>query len=464
MFDKLIETLQTENSALRRENEELKREIAQLKSKLAELEQVITRLSQKEVKPPAFAKANQAKKEKKPRRKREGQHDHGRRREEPTRLEIHRLEACPCCGGELAKHRESYRRQMIDIPEPQPIEVVEHQVEQGWCEKCRQWHTPEVKWPASVGQGRMGERVTGLVGYMRSFLRLPYRLIQAFLEAVYRLKVSVGELVNLSQKVEQKLSGAVEQIKEEARASPYVHMDETSWRENGQNGYIWCMVADTPQPVRYFEYHRSRAGQVVQLLLGADFKGVLASDFYNAYNIYQGLHQRCWVHLLRDLSELRQEYPTEGEIVAWCVGVKNLYYLARDMVANPDKEEYEQKTPEAKLVSMTHKIYLMGHMYASQKDHPCQTLAKRLLRHMDELFLFVVYPDLSPDNNLAERSLRGLVIQRKISGGSRSSNGSQTTMRLATLFQTWSARGLSPLFECWRLLGYQPIWAISPEV
>jgi transposase len=460
----LIETLQAENAALRRENEELKREIAQLKAKLAELEQVIARLSQKEVKPPAFVKANKAEKEKKPRRKRDGKHNHGRRREEPTRTEIHRLEACPCCGGELTKHRESYRRQIIDIPEPQPIEVVEHQVEQGWCEGCRQWHTPEVKWPASVGQGRMGERLTGLVGYMRSFLRLPYRLIQAFLEAVYRLKVSVGELVNLSQKVEQKLSREVARIKEEARASPYVHMDETGWRENGQNGYIWCMVADTPQPVRYFEYHRSRAGQVVQSMLGKDFKGVLVSDFYSAYNIYQGLHQRCWVHLLRDLSELRKEHPKNGEIVAWCVGVKNLYYLARDMMSNPDKEEYEQGTPADNLVSLTNKIYLMGIMYASQKGHPCQALGKRLLRHLDELFQFVAHSNLASDNNLAERSLRSLVVQRKISGGSRSSDGSQTTMRLATLFQTWSARGLSPLFECWRLLGYQPVWAISPEV
>jgi hypothetical protein len=99
-------------------------------------------------------------------------------------------------------------------------------------------------------------------------------------------------------------------------------------------------------------------------------------------------------------------------------------------------------------------------MYA-QSDHPCRALAKRLLRHMDELFLFVQYPGLSANNNLAERSLRPLVVQRKISGGSRTKLGSDTGMRLATLFQTWLARGLNPLHECWRLLGYQPTWDIS---
>jgi hypothetical protein len=54
---------------------------------------------------------------------------------------------------------------------------------------------------------------------------------------------------------------------------------------------------------------------------------------------------------------------------------------------------------------------------------------------MDELFLFVQYPGLSVNNNLAERTLRPLVIQRKISGGSRTKLGSLTSMRLATLFQ-----------------------------
>ena len=101
-----------------------------------------------------------------------------------------------------------------------------------------------------------------------------------------------------------------------------------------------------------------------------------------------------------------------------------------------------------------------GLMYA-QSNHPCRALAKRLLRHKDELFQFVRYPGLSANNNLAERALRSLVVQRKVSGGSRSQQGSQTSMRLASLFQTWLARGLNPLHECWRLLGCHPTWAIS---
>lgn len=68
-------------------------------------------------------------------------------------------------------------------------------------------------------------------------------------------------------------------------------------------------------------------------------------------------------------------------------------------------------------------------------------LAKRLLRHQDALFQFVRHAHVPADNNLAERALHPLVMQRKISGGSRSRQGSATRMQLASLFGTWQALG-----------------------
>ena len=91
------------------------------------------------------------------------------------------------------------------------------------------------------------------------------------------------------------------------------------------------------------------------------------------------------------------------------------------------------------------------------KDHPCSTLAKRLLRHQDEMFQFVLHPEVSADNNLAERSLRPLVIARKISGGTRGDAGTTTRMVLASLVSTWLARGLNPYEECLSLLRKTPL-------
>ena len=84
-------------------------------------------------------------------------------------------------------------------------------------------------------------------------------------------------------------------------------------------------------------------------------------------------------------------------------------------------------------------------------------LCRRIERHIKELFVFVSHPETPPDNNAAERSLRHLVISRKISGGTRSRAGSGSKMTLASLFGSWKARGLNPLLECRRLL-------VSPQL
>jgi hypothetical protein len=96
--------------------------------------------------------------------------------------------------------------------------------------------------------------------------------------------------------------------------------------------------------------------------------------------------------------------------------------------------------------------YRLAVRFAGQTKHPCQALAKRLLRHMGELFAFVHVDGLDADNNRAERLLRPVVVQRKVSGGTRSAAGSATRLGLASLFQTWHARGLNPFQECYSLL------------
>jgi len=103
-------------------------------------------------------------------------------------------------------------------------------------------------------------------------------------------------------------------------------------------------------------------------------------------------------------------------------------------------------------VELTSASHRLGLEYARASKHPCAALSKRLLRHEDELFQFVLVDGLSASNNLAERSIRPLVVIRKISGGSRSDERTKTRMALASLFETSQARGLNPLEECHRLL------------
>lgn len=117
----------------------------------------------------------------------------------------------------------------------------------------------------------------------------------------------------------------METLLQEVQASPVVHGDETGWRENGQNGYVWGFLGVAPQPAYYFVYHHSRASRIPQGILGLHFPGHLISDYYTGYNVIRGAHQRCWIHLLRDLHALKEAPAETPEVLTWAASVRALY-------------------------------------------------------------------------------------------------------------------------------------------
>ncbi len=359
----------------------------------------------------------------------------------------HALARCPDCGYRLNGESIAYTREVIELPPPPPVEVIEHQIIKRWCPCCAGWRSPRLDLAGQVlGQGRIGVRVASLVSYLRTALRLPVRAIQSYLATLHNLRLSVGEIVELTHAVRQQLQPQADALKATVQASRVAHGDETGWREAGQNGWAWTFATAGPRAVRYFEYDHSHGHLVAQRILGADFRGWLVTDFYAAYNLIPGRHQRCWSHLLRDLHDLKAEQAAKPAVVAWATAVRQLYDEARSWLR-------EQVTPSpterrCKYDDLYTRACRLGEQYARSPEEPCSTLAKRLLRHQDELFQFVLAPDVPADNNLAERSIRPLVIMRKISGGSRSKEGTKTRLTLASLFHTWAARNLNPLLEC----------------
>lgn len=442
-------------AVLEAENARLRQQVVLLEEELAAAEERIAKLERRKRQP--FVKPNRPRDAgpKAPRRKRSTEHNCSRRREKPTEVVVHRLERCPDCGCKLYGHKEDRRRQVIDLPPPQAVGITEHRVIKGHCLKCGRWHAPRVDLRGQVlGQGRLGVRLLSVIAYLRTALRLPYRSIQEYLETMHQVHVSIGEMVEALHQLRREVQPALRSLREKMRTSPMLHMDETGWREDGQNGYIWACSTPGPEGVRYYEYDSSRGQKVVQRLLGAQFAGVLSSDFYGSYNVYLGRHQRCWVHLLRDLHELQEEHASDEAIVGWVEAVKGLYEEAQGFLSASRRCSQEER--ERKYLELLERLQPLGLAYAQSKKHPCQALAKRLLRHQDELFLFLVVDGLSANNNLAERSLRPLVVTRKISGGTRSPEGSNTRMALASLFETWRARALNPFAQCLALLAQGP--------
>jgi transposase len=435
---------------------------AQLKQALEQLTEVteqlrvaqarIAELEKLKTPPPAFVKATKKKapeEQKKARKKRDARHNRARPRSTATQIVEHRLVTCPQCHLRLGGLSLARSREVIDVPAPPPVEVTHHRIYKGWCAGCQKWYeAPMDLHEQVVGQGRMGVRLTSLIATLRTVMRLPLRQIQAYLLTLHGVTISIGEIVELLHRLKAQMQPHLDALKKQIRASPAVQADETGWREDGSNGYIWSV--STPS-IRYYEYHPSRGGEVVKSLIGENFGGVLGSDFYAGYNIHQGLHQRCWVHLLGDIHDLKEDYPHDEAVFSWASGVKTIYEQAVAWAEQgPDTALSPRKQQQARVAqqhAFEQRLWQLCQPFV-RTPAPQHTLCERVERFLPELFVFVAVPGVPAHNNLAERSIRPLVVTRKISGGTRSSKGSQTRIGLASLFGTWMAQHLNPFHQC----------------
>lgn len=413
-------------------------DLAEARARIAELEAQAAKATKA---PPAFVKANRPKKAAgEPRKKRTV--NFARKREAPTRVVEHVPEQCPVCGTTLLGGTVRWSRQVLHVPMV-PVEIIEHRFVGRQCPLCHAERIPPAELAGEVvGQHRVSAATMALIATLREVGRLPIRTIQWQLETFHGLHLSVGEISEVLHGVRRQAAPVVEALKEEVRASAVVNGDETGWREAGQNGYLWSFSTPT---VRYFERHASRSGDVVEQILGSAYDGTLVSDFYGAYNRHAGSHQRCWAHLLRDAHELRLDHADDPAVHAWVDGLKDLYHRARDWVRDhPQATDAERERAQGRFVRDLH----ARSSPFVKRPVPQRVLCERIERFLPELFVFVADPRVPATNNAAERAVRPTVVSRKISGGTRSPEGSTTKAALATLFGTWAVRGENPYRAC----------------
>lgn len=360
----------------------------------------------------------------------------------PTVIVQHAVAVCPDCGTRLAGGWVKRHREVIDLPDA-PITVTDHQIVARRCPHCERDVLPADPLAGLVvGKQRLGVRLISLLATLREAHRVPVKQIQRLLASLYDLHLSVGAITAAADRVAAAGQAAYRAIRDRIRGSPWVHADETGWRQNGVNGYVWSFSTPTD---RYF-LRRGRHKDVVDEVLGADFSGVLCCDFYGAYHHYPGVKQRCWVHLLRDIHELTVAHPDDRGLRRWAKRVRAVYDAAR---------RYQSPDPRRRTAAQARFAARLLTVCAPCTQDPTAaqaTLCRRIARHSDELFVFVAHPDVPSDNNAAERSVRPLVTSRKVSGGTRSEQGTATKMTNASLFGTWHLRGLNPLDQCQRLL------------
>lgn len=201
----------------------------------------------------------------------------------------------------------------------------------------------------------------------------------------------------------ERLKRENQELKQEVKRLKHVHVDETGWRVAGENRWLWDFVSEK---AALYSIDKRRSSEVARETLGEDFKGILVSDCYTAYNKLPYSAQKCWVHLLRDTRELESE---EGQRLH-----RRLKRLLRDALRAKEKGSVGPAKFERRLKAITNESY---------SDEACARIAKRLLKHAESWLRFLAEDELEFHNNEAERALRGSVVMRKITGGNRSEAG-----------------------------------------
>ncbi len=440
-LEERVGTLERENAALRVRVSDLEKENAELRGKLGG--------GKKGAGVPEWVKANgpdQAERARKNRGK-----AFFRRRQTPTRVVDHAHDTCPDCGRVLSGGTIHHSRQVIEIP-PVTVEVVEHRYISRHCGVCKKNYVPQVDLALEViGTHRIGIRLMSLVSYLTIAARVPKRTICKLLKSLYDVDIGYGEINKILSSVARRGKGEADKILEALRGSPFLHADETGWRENGKNGYLWNL--STPG-LHYSAWNRSRGGQVAKDLIGEAYEGTVVSDFYSGYSVLLCRHQRCWVHFLRDLRKLKEDYPDDASVRRWAKQIRRVYDAAREAACKDAKDRIKLRIRfETKLLGLA-EPYL-------RTETPQRVLAQRIDRFVSEMFIFVEDPRIPSENIAAERAVRPAVIARKVCGGTRSDNGTRTKMILMSLFGTWAARGLDGIESCRSLLSGQSV--IFPE-
>jgi hypothetical protein len=198
---------------------------------------------------------------------------------------------------------------------------------------------------------------------------------------------------------------------------------------------MWAFVTDR---LTLYRIVPSRAGRIAAEELGKDFGGVVVADFFSAYNKLSCEQQKCTVHLLRELRDCAKKNKAP-EFAAFRKKLKRIIADAMRLVASKD---FNPDLSDPHIWRLHDRVHALA--VADYKNQDCRRLAKRLRQHGENLFTFLLYPNIvTPDNNRAERAIRPAVVLRKISGGSRTANGANASADLLSLSQTCRQNGIS---------------------
>ena len=357
----------------------------------------------------------------------------GARRPEPQRIDQrkeHRLECCPGCGGQLQRCQRTRTRTVEDILEDLRTAVTEHTIHRDYCPACKKHVEPIV--PDALPNAKIGNRAVALSAWLHYGVGVSISQVQELLGGQFQTDLSAGGLVAAWQRLAEVLEPWYVQLGLDAKGSAVLHADETGWRMNGKTWWLWCFAN---RITCYYMLDPSRGSPALEKFFAEAFDGVLVTDFWAAYDAFSRERQCCLVHLLRELEKV-DEHNSSSE---WRAFAKMLRRLVRDGIRLRKRPDFEPDRYRSRIRRIDQRLQTLADAHYADAD--AARLAKRLRKHTDELFTFLDYPEVTFDNNLAERMIRPAVILRKISQSNRSEKGAAVQAVLMSVYRTLKLRG-----------------------
>lgn len=437
MSDKEIQKILLKLKTLEAENEKLKEENAYLKFRLEEFQSRRYK-SDKKRKPPDDTPPVIPH----PGKKRGGLFGHlGWFRRKPKRIdriEDVTLDTCPSRGSKdisECAHIEEHIQEDIIMP---VVETVAYRRRHYYCKACKQIVSGTGR--SELRKSYIGPRAKSLAAFLKYVIKISDRDIRTLFKKLFNMDIAVSTITLFKSQLKDKALPVYKELLEYLKKSPFIHADETGWKVDGINHWLW-KFSNKKASVSHID--RGRGQKVILDTLGEDYGGVLISDFLSAYNkIDAKAKQRCLVHLLRDLRKVADYWHDDKEVLRYSKRLKKIIEdamtLHKEYLDKEWDEEYYKK--RAGLNDA-----LQDFDFPNPNKRILKRFAKRLRRHKGELLTFLYEKGIDPHNNHAEQQIRPDVLFRKITFGNRSAGGAENHSVLMSILQTAKLNKMDPI-------------------
>ena len=338
---------------------------------------------------------------------------------------------CPLCHNEVSKTQEIRKRIIIDIPLTSQTINTQYNIHRKYCKKCDKIVEPQV--PNALPNSPFGLNLMLFVVFLKIGMALPYNKIQQLLQTMYDLKISEGGLVNILAQVKREFGDYYQTLEKKMRKARTKHADESGWRVDGINHYIWLFIN---KEIALYKIRKGRGSDVPLEVLGGQINKILNCDGFSAYTKLTKLTgillQLCWFHILKNSRKHKKNYPDEATMLH--EQLKKIYKLAKS---------YDHEASDKQVEDLKQEIRWLA--YPVYKHQEVKGFLNTLLERIDDLFRFTQDNEIEGDNNIAERGLRKAVIIRKISNGSRSDRGAGILEVLLSVVETARLQKQNPL-------------------